>query len=127
MLPYKQSDWFNYTGIFRRRIFEASDSTYVVRSDVKPLDINGNLQIKTVLNNKLASGEKVSLSYQVYEAALSDANKASEFAEDLLAVRDGRDSYSHACIAGSVPEVDSFTLNVPIQSCGAPRTRICTC
>ncbi|MGM0881362.1 MAG: S-layer homology domain-containing protein [Bacillota bacterium] len=119
-IPYKQSDWFNYTGIMRDVYLEASDSTYIVRSDVKPLDASGSLQIKTVLNNKFSAEENVSLSYRVYEAVVNDANKASEFAEDLLGTpTDAARSAALTLPAGS-PGLDSFTLDVPNPKLWSP-------
>ena len=119
-LPYKQSDWFNYTGIIRDVYLEASDPTYIVRSDVKPLDASGNLQIKTVMNNKLTASENVSLSYQVYEAALSDANKESEFAEDLLGTATAAARSAAVTLPAGSPGLDSFTLHVPNPKLWSP-------
>ncbi len=118
--PYAQSDWFNYTGIIRDVYLESSDSTYIVRSDIKPLDASGSLQIKTVLNNKLSAEENVSLSYQVYEAVVDDDNKESEFAEDLLGTATNAARSAALTLAAQSPGVDSFTLQVPNPKLWSP-------
>lgn len=119
-LPYKQSDWFNYTGIMREVYLEASDSTYIVRSDVKPLDASGSLQIKTVLNNKISAEENVSLSYQIYDAAVKDTNMASEFAEDLLGTATDATRSADLSLPAQSAGVDSFTLQVPNPKLWSP-------
>lgn len=85
IVPYVKSDWFNYTGVLRDIYLEASDDVYVVRSDIKPLNEQGDLDISTILNNKrMGSDTDVNLTYEVFEAKLSDSNQSSDYAEDLI-------------------------------------------
>jgi putative cell wall-binding protein len=84
MLPYVTSDWLNYTGMLRPCYIEASDNIHIVRSDIKPLNTDGSIEVKTVLNNKANTAENVELSYEVYEAEITAENQISEYAEELL-------------------------------------------
>ncbi|WP_163192330.1 cell wall-binding repeat-containing protein [Clostridium thermarum] len=84
ILPYVTSDWLNYTGMIRPCYLEASDNIHIVRSDIKPLDTDGSIEVKTVLNNRANTAKNVELSYEVYEAEVTVENKTSEYAEDLL-------------------------------------------
>ena len=84
MLPYNTSDWLNYTGIFRPCYIEATDNIHIVRSDVQTLNTDGTIAVRTVVNNKANAAEQVELSYEVYEAEVTEGNQTSEYAEDLL-------------------------------------------
>lgn len=82
-LPYAKSDWFNYTGILRDAYVEFTPETYVVRSDVRTLDTDGSLSIRTFLNHTGEAAKQVQLSYTVYEAQIGESNQLSEYAQEL--------------------------------------------
>ncbi|WP_449602046.1 S-layer homology domain-containing protein [Paenibacillus sp. Marseille-Q9583] len=83
ILPYATSDWFNYTGILRDAYVEFMPETYVVRSDVRTLDTDGQLSVRTFLNHTGKTLKQVQLSYTVYEAEIGEGNQLSEYAQDL--------------------------------------------
>ncbi|MEO8398640.1 MAG: sugar-binding domain-containing protein, partial [Ignavibacteriaceae bacterium] len=51
VIPYKAPDWFNYGGIIHDVYIEFSNRISVVRNDIIPLDLEGNIQTTTVLRN----------------------------------------------------------------------------
>ena len=44
IVPYSEVDWFNYAGIIHDVYMEVSDPVSVIRADVVPKDIYGNIQ-----------------------------------------------------------------------------------
>lgn len=120
-IPYKTSDWFNYTGILRDCYLEASNSNYVVRSDIKTVNTDGTIEVKTTLNNKDASGKSANLTYSVYEANVTNENKTSEFAQNLInGIAKVTQSRTVPVNPSSVA-VDKFNLNIPDPKLWSPK------
>jgi|GEM_PF-510990 len=122
MIPYKKSDWFNYTGILRDAYLEVQTDAHVVRSDVRTLDTDGNLSVRTFLNNTGASARDLTLTYTVYEANVNDANAASEFAEDLKGVATLTTDSRSVQVAEHSQAVDKLQLRVPNPKLWTPET-----
>ncbi|MBN1410285.1 MAG: hypothetical protein JW969_05535 [Spirochaetales bacterium] len=66
-VPARTSDWFNYTGIIQDVYLEATPKVYIVRGDVKTLDLEGNIEIKAVLHNTLEEDMDVNIAIDVYD------------------------------------------------------------
>ncbi len=49
IVPFYKSDWFNYTGIFHDVYLEFSNRVSVIRADVIPQNINGEVLNKIVV------------------------------------------------------------------------------
>ncbi len=45
------NDWFNYTGIVRDVYIEIMDTVHIVRTDVIPVNLSGDIKIKTIIMN----------------------------------------------------------------------------
>jgi len=84
IVPFTQCDWFNYTGIIHDVYLEFSENVSVVRTDVVPLNLNGELKLKSVFFNNTAQTKNVKVSYQIFEAEVNDNNIQSEYSEDLV-------------------------------------------
>lgn len=84
IVPYTQCDWFNYTGIIHDVYLEISEPVSVIRTDVVPLDINGQIQTTVVLNNKSTSDKNAEITIEVFNAEINETNISSEKASDLV-------------------------------------------
>jgi beta-galactosidase len=84
ILPFNQVDWFNWAGIIHDVYIELSDPISVVRANVIPKDINGNIETTVILNNKKVSSSSVVVTIKVFEANVNQTNVQSEFAKDLI-------------------------------------------
>ncbi len=84
IVPYTNCDWFNYTGIIHDVYLEISEPVSVIRADVVPLDINGQIQTTVVLNNKTNSNKNIDVSIEIFNAEINENNINSEFASDLV-------------------------------------------
>jgi hypothetical protein len=121
ILPYVKSDWFNYTGVLRDIYLEASDDVYVVRSDIKPLNAQGDLDISTTLNNKrVGSDANVDLTYEVFEAKLTDLNQSSDFAEDLISGAVVASKVQSVKVNADSAALDQLNLQVPNPKLWSP-------
>ncbi|WP_449600636.1 S-layer homology domain-containing protein [Paenibacillus sp. Marseille-Q9583] len=121
ILPYVKSDWFNYTGVLRDIYLEASDDVYVVRSDIKPLNEQGDLNISTILNNKrIVSDANVDLTYQVFEAKLTNSNQSSDFSEDLISGAAVASKVQSVKVNANSAALDHLNLQVPNPKLWSP-------
>lgn len=84
IVPYTECDWFNYTGIIHDVYLEISEPVSVIRADVVPLDINGQIQTTIVLNNKTNVNQNADVSIEIYNADINENNIRSERASDLI-------------------------------------------
>jgi len=83
IVPYTSCDWFNYTGIIHDVYLEVSEPVSVIRTDVVPLDLNGQIQTTVVLNNKSTSARNAEVTLEVFNADINEFNINSEKASDL--------------------------------------------
>ncbi|MDP3580337.1 MAG: glycoside hydrolase family 2 TIM barrel-domain containing protein [Ignavibacteria bacterium] len=83
IIPVSSVDWFNWAGVIHDVYLELSDPVSVVRANVIPKDVDGNIETTIIMSNKNASASSVSVSVKVYEANITQSNIQSEFVKDL--------------------------------------------
>ncbi len=83
IIPYKSADWFNYAGIIGEVYIDFSNRLSVVRNDIIPLDVNGNIQTSVVLQNRNKISSNAEVYVQVFEAAIDSNNIATDFSYEL--------------------------------------------
>ena len=83
IVPYVESDWFNYPGIIHDVYLEFSDKLSVTRTDVVPKNINGLIGASIVLSNRSGSAAPVDVALKVYTAKNDTASMMSEITADL--------------------------------------------
>ena len=84
IIPVSSVDWFNWAGVIHDVYLEFSDPVSVVRANVIPKDVDGNIETTIIMSNKKASASNVSVSVKVYEANITQSNIQSEFVKDLV-------------------------------------------
>lgn len=84
VIPTKSVDWFNYGGIIHDVYLEFSNQISVVRNDIKPLDLDGNLTQKIIVRNNSNIASTVDAEIQIFEALIDSNNFSSEVAIDLI-------------------------------------------
>jgi beta-glucuronidase len=84
IVPYTACDWFNYTGIIHDVYLEVSDPISVIRTNIVPQNINGDIQTTVVLYNKSGSDQNVDINIEVYKAEINENNISSELTSDLI-------------------------------------------
>lgn len=84
IVPYVESDWFNYTGIIHDVYLEFSDKVSVTRADVVPKNVNGLVGTTIVLSNRGASAAPVDVALSVYTAKNDTVSMMSEITADLV-------------------------------------------
>lgn len=67
------NDWTNYTGIIQDMYIDFSDKLSVARADVKPKDIQGNINVKVIAQNANTAAINTTVSIQAYTANSSAA------------------------------------------------------
>ncbi len=87
LVPYNPwLDWFSYTGVIHDIFIEETNDLSVVRDDITPLDIDGNIRTRLVLydrNNLFLKG-KLYIKYEIYEANINSENCRTEFSSSLI-------------------------------------------
>ncbi|MDP2036845.1 MAG: glycoside hydrolase family 2 TIM barrel-domain containing protein [Ignavibacteria bacterium] len=83
IIPVSSVDWFNWAGVIHDVYLELSDPVSVVRANVIPKDVDGNIETTIIMSNKNESASSVSVSVKVYEANITQSNIQSEFVKDL--------------------------------------------
>ncbi|NUQ82644.1 MAG: T9SS type A sorting domain-containing protein [Bacteroidetes bacterium] len=86
IVPYTKPDWFNYTGIIHDVMIEFRPGIFIARADIKPLDLQGNCDLKVFLDNPamVLPLKPIEISWEVYEAKVTPANKLSSRPADLV-------------------------------------------
>jgi len=84
IIPFNPVDWFNYSGMIHDVYLEISNPTSVIRTNIIPKDILGNLETIVVINNINNANTDVKVNINVFDALVSQSNIQSEFASDLL-------------------------------------------
>ena len=87
IVPYKECDWFNYTGIIHDVYLEASENISVVRADFSTDGANKKVTFNGVLYNKTGSSKTVTATVQVYSANINAGNISNEKTYELLGTR----------------------------------------
>lgn len=83
-VPAVKSDWQNYTGIIQEVYLKQLPLQHIARADVRPLDTDGNLFIKTVIHNADRTPQRLTAEVKVFTANVTDTNITSPFAADLI-------------------------------------------
>ena len=84
IVPFITSDWFNYAGLIHDVYLEFANKTSIVRADVLPLNLSGNIQIKTVVCNTSNELKNLSTEISVYKAFVDSVNIKSEYSFELI-------------------------------------------
>jgi len=84
IVPYTQCDWFNYTGIIHDVYLEFSNPVNIVRTNVVPLNTNGDIQTTVVIYNKSNQNKNVDVSIEIFNAEINSQNITSERASELI-------------------------------------------
>lgn len=80
------TDFFNYTGIIQELYFEVSSVCHIVRTDITPLDIEGNIEVKAVIENSSDKKEAISIYFSIFEGN-KDAYMLSPKASSIKGVK----------------------------------------
>ncbi|MBP6672886.1 MAG: beta galactosidase jelly roll domain-containing protein, partial [Bacteroidetes bacterium] len=104
IVPYVESDWFNYTGIIHDVYLEFNDKISVTRADVVPKNISGLLTTSIVISNRSTSAASVDVAVKIYSAKNDTMSMKSEITADLVGVE--------AAVQGTVMQ----TVNIPADS-----------
>lgn len=84
IVPYTQCDWFNYTGIIHDVYLEFSNNISVIRANIVPQNISGQIQTTVVLLNKSNIDKNVDVSIDIFNADVNSSNISSEYTSDLV-------------------------------------------
>ncbi len=84
IIPNNKVDWFDYGGIIHDVYLEFSDKISIVRNDIVPTDITGNLQSTTVIWNKSKAERNLEVLINVFEALIDSNNIRSEYSHELI-------------------------------------------
>ncbi len=112
IVPYTRCDWFNYTGIIHDVYLEFSSPVSVIRTNIVPQDISGDVQVTVVVNNAGANVQNADVQIEVFDADLNTGNINSELASDIIG--------SPAPVSGTI----SNTLSIKNDSVRAWRTNL---
>ncbi len=83
IVPYVESDWFNYTGIIHDVYLEFSDKLSVTRADIVTKNISGLHDVTVVLNNRTAASGPVDVTLRVFSAMNDTASMMKEISAEL--------------------------------------------
>ena len=112
VVPYKTPDWFNYGGILRDVYIEFTNQVSVVRNDIVPLDVEGNLQATVVLQNIYNFASNADVIIQVFEASIDSNNISTD------------NSYELAGTEASFSGANQTSLTIPADSVSVWRATI---
>ena len=84
IVPYTSCDWFNYTGLIHDVYLEFATPVSIIRNDIVPLDLDGNIKSTVVIKNINPGSMNVdNVTIQVYKASIDSSNIETEFSYQL--------------------------------------------
>jgi beta-glucuronidase len=83
IIPYNTVDWFNYAGVIHDVYLEFAEPVSIIRNDIIPLNLDGDIQSTIVLHNIKPTAANVDVTIQVYEASIDTGNIDTEFSYQL--------------------------------------------
>lgn len=83
IVPYKQADWFNYTGLIHDVYLEFTSKISIFRADVIPENLNGLISSKILIYNGGDISENVDVNIIIYEANVKMWNIDEEICANL--------------------------------------------
>lgn len=117
IVPAYDSDWFNYAGIIHDVYIEFANKTSIVRNDIRPLDKNGNISVKTVVYNNDLTSKILEIRHSIYKANIDSTNIQTEFTYELIgemASFSGETSSNISLSSGEVfPNQTNLSVNNP--------------
>ncbi|MFC5463953.1 glycoside hydrolase family 2 TIM barrel-domain containing protein [Lederbergia graminis] len=66
-IPAQNNDFFNYTGIIHDIYLEATEGVHVVRTDITPKNINGDIDVSVVIENRTKQFSSVTLTGAIFD------------------------------------------------------------
>jgi len=84
VIPHHSVDWFDYAGIIHDVFLEFSSPASIIRNDIIPLNIDGDVQSTIVFHNIKQNAANVDATIQVFEAAIDSSNISTEFSYQLI-------------------------------------------
>lgn len=124
IVPYVKADWFNYTGIIHDIYLEFSNPSSVMRADIVPLNISGDIKTSAVIFNKDTADKNLDVKFEVFNTSINENNIRTEKASDListLAQVSGVDQKSFVVKKDSAYLIET-TLNVSNPKLWSPKT-----
>lgn len=112
VIPFQWADWFDYAGIIHDVYLEFSSPSSIIRNDIIPLNLDGDIQSTVVLNNTSLTAKNLDVKIQVFEANIDTNNIKSEL------------SYQLAGSEISISGVSQSTISLPSDSSAVWRTNI---
>lgn len=82
LIPYREVDWFNYTGVYRDVSIVAKSKIHIVRADIRNKSGLGNIDIKLILQNYKVKDITASVNIEVFKANFTTANRSAEILDD---------------------------------------------
>jgi beta-glucuronidase len=83
VIPHHPVDWFDYAGIIHDVYLEFSSPVSVIRNDIIPLNLNGDIQSTIVLHNFESNSANVDLSIQIFDTTIDTNNFKTEYSYQL--------------------------------------------
>ena len=123
IVPYYRCDWFNYTGIMHDVYVEFCNPVSIVRSDVVPLNINGDITATVTVSNKDTLARTVDIAIQVFQAAIDSINISTEYCHQLIGNPVAVSGVTHTLITAmhDSTRVWRAALNIPNPQVWSPR------
>lgn len=123
IVPFIVSDWFNYAGLIHDVYIEFVNNVSIVRADITPVDLNGNMFVKTVILNKSSEDKNLSTEISIYEAQIDSNNIKSEYSYELIgnpAIIQGTLTTSFSLLPDSVFATESY-INIANPNLWSPK------
>ncbi len=123
IVPYYKCDWFNYTGIMHDVYIEFSHRASIVRADVVPLNINGDIKATVTLLNTDTLDRTLDVNLRVFNAAIDSFNIATEFSYQLVGTPVSVSGVTQTAISAQRDSTRAWrtTITVPNPRLWSPR------
>jgi len=121
-VPAVNSDWMNYTGIIQDLYLEVCDPVNIVRADVRPLNVSGDLSITLPIFNDGDSACTAAVDLQVFDTSVTSENITDPCAQGITnnpVSVEGTTSRSVGISAGET-RVLTYSIRIPSPSLWSP-------
>jgi beta-galactosidase len=116
IVPYPAVDWFNYTGIIHDVYLEISDPVSIIRADIVPKNIEGDIQTTVTILNKSHTDKSLIARIDIYNADINQNNIKSEKISDLSGLPADVSGNSQVNVNISKDSVGILRTNLKIEN-----------
>jgi len=116
IVPFIVSDWFNYAGLIHDIYLEFANQTSLVRADVIPIDLTGNIKVNSVITNNSDKNKNLETKISVYKVEFDSITIKTEYSHELATEAVAVSGDSNHLFSIDSNQVFAFSSDITVEN-----------